>query len=202
MQITLTSDEVSHAIACYLRANAAVVVGEINYSLKKTGLVAEVETTVIDSPLPEAVAEELREVTPAPMPTRGDTFVEVYGGQVEPEEHTPDPEELIDETPKETVQETEPVVVKRTETTEQRMMREADEEVSASELENNIAAVELAETFPVSEDVLTEGHDEDVVTPVEPLTFEFGAIVSPTVVEEMPVPDAISIADILGSPGN
>ena len=54
MKITLTQSELEHAIGCYLRANAAVKVGEITFSAKKAGVETIVETTVV-SELPEQI---------------------------------------------------------------------------------------------------------------------------------------------------
>lgn len=185
MKMTLTSNELKHAIACYLRANAAVEVGDITFSLKKAGIETVVETTVVE-PVVETVA-------PIVIQPHIPTNQMLFGHQTVPTEFTADASELTAEfVEKEQQPEVDEVSLSQEETTESdemRMMREVDEEVSASELEAQIAAVESAEAEPETQ--------MDLFEDAPALVFDND--VKPETVEEMPIQNSIAIADILGT---
>ncbi len=159
MKITLTQSELEHAIGCYLRANAAVEVGEITFSAKKAGVETIVETTVLEvnsSPKLEPIAIDKQE--PEEMAVTIPEESEVFTDQEIPVEHVPEPEELVSELPEQI------------------------------DIEEAIANVEAAEKE-------TENPAFDF-----PTQLEFDLPVEPETVEEMPVQNTMSIADILGSP--
>tara|TARA_R110002020_G_scaffold143317_1_gene315540 strand:- start:426 stop:887 length:462 start_codon:yes stop_codon:yes gene_type:complete len=152
LKITLTQPELEHAIGCYLRANAAVKVGEITFSAKKTGVETIVETTVLE------VGNTSPEVEPIAFDEQESEEPEVFTEQEPVVEHVPEPEELVSELP------------------EQIDIEEAIANVEAAEKEVENPAFD----FPTG------------------LTFD--SPVEPETVEEMPVQNTLSIADILGSP--
>lgn len=159
MKITLTQSELEHAIGCYLRANAAVEVGEITFSAKKAGVETIVETTVLEvNSSPELEPTAFDEQEPEEMiviiPEEPEEFTE----QEPVVEHIPEPEELVSELPEQI------------------------------DIEEAIANVEAAEKEP-------ENPAFDF-----PTEITFDAPVEPETVEEMPVQNTMSIADILGSP--
>jgi hypothetical protein len=171
MKITLTTHELEHAIGSYLRANAAVVVGEITFSLKKTGIETVVETTVKEIepaeeviPLQMVLDLEPARVTAMPAST-GVPYVDV----TPVETFETNPEELLDE-PSEEIK-----------------TDEAEESVSppwSEEAEELDAAIEAVEIASISLETV-------------PLTFD--SIIEAETVEEMLVVNSMSIADILGS---
>jgi len=151
LKITLTQSELEHAIGCYLRANAAVEVGEITFSAKKAGVETIVETTVLDS------GNTPSKVVSSVFAEHASEEPEVFTEQEITVEHVPDPEELVSELPEQI------------------------------DIEEAIANVEAAEK---------ELENPAFDSPVD-LTFD--APVQPETVEEMPVHNTISIADILGN---
>ena len=152
MKITLTQSELEHAIGCYLRANAAVEIGEITFSAKKAGVETIVETTVIE------VGNTSPEVEPIAFDEQVPEEPEVFAEQEPVVEHVPEPEELVSELPEQI------------------------------DIEEAIANVEAAE-----KEVENPAFDF-------PTQLEFDLPVEPETVEEMPVHNTMSIADILGSP--
>ena len=170
--MTLTQDELKHAISCYLRANAAVEVWDMTFSLKKAGIETVVETTVNESP-PSVVI-------PAQPSIHVEEPVEVFDGIVTPTFHESDFEQLISH-------ETESV----------RLMRETMEEeelVDETPEENVPEKTSTTETATIQEAI----SELDTAIAVGDTKIEF-TLPEPDVVEEMPVQDTLSIADILGT---
>jgi len=159
LKITLTQSELEHAIGCYLRANAAVKVGEITFSAKKTGVETIVETTVLEinsSPELEPITIDKQE--PEEMTVVIPEEPEEFNEQEPVVEHVPEPEELESELP---------------------------EQIDIEEAIANVEAAEKEEENPAFE---------------FPTQIEFDLPVEPETVEEMPVQNTMSIADILRSP--
>lgn len=165
MKITLTASELKHAIACYLKANAAVDVGEMTFSLKKCGIETVVETTVIDS--------ESNEVVPEPTVTHIPEASTTFEAVKVPETFSPNYEELVDELQPKAQKE----FVEMEEDTPEDPVEQGEED-SLSSLDEAIAAIEEAS-----------------------FDLNFDTVVKTETVEEMPVQNAVSIADILGMPG-
>ena len=157
MKITLTTKELEHAIACYLRANAAVVVGDMTFSLKKSGIETVVETTVKEiEPAEEVIPRQLElDLGPVRVTSLPPTMAVPYIGTPEVETFEHNPEELLDEGPEEIEQETEDDMV-------------------------HVPWVEPS-------------------TEIEVVSLELDSLIESETVEEMPVVNSMSIADILGS---
>lgn len=166
MKITLTQQELEHAISCYLKANAAVEIGEMTFSQKRTGIETIVETSIKEVLTPNEVVsgEELPTLEPTIQEDFESTSEEILYESDLTEEFTPNPEELIDE---------------------------VSEETEPTEVED-----EKAECVQSDETSIPDKGTEQEGT-VQPLVFE--STVSTDKVEEMPVQDTLSIADILGT---
>jgi hypothetical protein len=183
MKMTLTTEEIRRAITCYLKANAAVDVMDIDFSMKRAGIVAEVDTVLLehqsDSP------EQVQPIEPDVFTSEEeDTFVPPG-----PEENfVTDESQLVEEEFPDAEKEPEPEQTKKEvkrngiETPEMKLLREVDEEVTAAE----IAAVELADE---------SGIDNPAFELPE---LAFDSEVKPETVNEMPVQNTESISDILG----
>ena len=154
MKITLTTKELEHAIACYLRANAAVEVGEMTFSLKKTGIETVVETTVKEARDPEEVVQGLKEPD----------IKSIYQASYEPTNED-----------------------------------EFERHPALSDFEHN--AEELVDEIP--EEIEPEQETESLEDPTEEespqLDLFFESELETETVEEMPIQNTMSIADILGS---
>jgi hypothetical protein len=183
MKIILNTEELQKALTAYLKANAAVEVGEITFSAKKNGVIAEVETTLLDSvqavltPVKESTMEtvdipkcsvvdnqEVAESIPIPEYVPEDTI-----------EFTPKPEELVDDEVTEE-EETPEDIISEKEATIPNPAFDFDEE--ADKFEQSLKEPEVAE--------------------VEPLMFEIKE--EDTSTHEVPVlSKPVSIAELFGS---
>lgn len=183
MKIILNTEELQKALTAYLKANAAVDVGEITFSAKKNGVIAEVETTLLDStqevlsPVKEATMEtveipkcsavdiqEIEESVPIPEYVPEDTI-----------EFTPKPEELVDD-----------------EITEE---EETPEDIISEE---KATIPNPAFDFDEEADKFEQSLKEPEVAEVEPLMFELKK--EDTSVKEVPVlTQPVSIADLFGA---
>ena len=203
MKITLTTREIEHAIACYLRANAAVVVEGMTFSLKKSGVQAEVETTVKEVLEPVVTAPTLPEVV-AVSPVSHEPEVQMqFDFQESPTEYVSNPEELVDETPEEIEPEPEEGASNEA-STEPFEFPSGDDtpdaDAQATELEEEQSSlISLDEAIANVEDAESE---EEILPTVVTTPLVFDSEVKTETVVEMPVQNTMSIADILSSPGS
>lgn len=152
MKITLTTEEIEHAISCYLKANAAVDIVEFQFSLKRTGIEAEVETTVKEVNSPDEAVQGVKQPDMEP-----EEVTELI--PVTEEAFTPESVEVFEVNP--------------------------DELIDGDTLKNSAIEEDTQLTFNLDESI-------------EPgMNLNFDAPPSETV-EEMPVFNTVSIADILG----
>ncbi len=188
MKMTLTTEEIRRAITCYLKANAAVEVMDIDFSMKRAGIVAEVDTVLLEEQANSS--EQVEPIVPVIFTSEEvDTFVppgpeenfvtdesQLVEEKTVNEEEEPEPEQTEGTVPEK--------AVKRNgiETPEMKLLREVDEEVTAAE----IAAVELA----------AESGIDNPAFELPELAFD--SEIKTETVEEMPVQNTESISDILG----
>ena len=179
MKLTLTTEEIKTAITLYLRANAAVEVSDMDFSAKREGVIAEVEAEFIElkvepvvaNTLPVAVSEEVEQYEP--------TETTVHEAEALQESYKANPEELIEET-------FHMNDASYAMTDAPLELAQANTEVSDADIESIEAA--LTDTTEVDEvpfEVQTQLNFDD-----EPEESNE--------VEEMPVQNPVSIADILG----
>ena len=187
MKLTLTTEEIKTAITLYLRANAAVEVSDMDFSAKREGVIAEVEEEFIELKVEPVVANTLPVAVSEEVEQYESTETTVHEAEALQESYKGNPEELVEDASIEVFHalSSNDVVVGKTKPLSE-MGLNTSAEVSDTDIESIEAA--LSDTTEVDEvpfEVQTQLNFDD-----EPEESNE--------VEEMPVQNPVSIADILG----